>query len=231
MTKAGPAKIPAVGVKPAVPADYPDAFGDEQTVKRALSALRRGPIRFYRDNVIACEGDSADYLFLVVSGVIRSCKTFQNGTRSIVAFYLPGDLFGWTDLKHSLSAEAATDAVVLLLKRSALLSIASRENRVASYLLAATTNELQRAQEHALLMSRSAKCRVATFLSDLWRRLGDAKYLDLPMSHQDIADHLGLTIETLSRTITDMERSGAVKRVSCRRLLVKNQASLALAID
>src|SRR5262245_66671783 len=121
MNKPVPGKMPVVGVKPAVPAYCPDPFGDEQTVNRALSALRRGPIRFYRDNVIACEGDSADYLFLVVSGVVRSCRTFQNGTRSIVAFYLPGDLFGWSDLKHSLSAEAATDAVVLLLKRSALL--------------------------------------------------------------------------------------------------------------
>jgi CRP-like cAMP-binding protein len=61
----------------------------EQTLKSALSALQRGPIRFRRNHVIACEGDSADYVFLVVNGVLRSCKTFQNGNRSVVAFYLP----------------------------------------------------------------------------------------------------------------------------------------------
>jgi len=89
------------------------------------------------------------------------------------------------------------------------------------------TCELARAQEHVLLMSKSAKCRAATFLTDLWVRLGKAQYLDVPMSHQDIADYLGLTIETLSRTITVMERSGLIVRVaSQRRLLLQNHFGL-----
>lgn len=62
----------------------------EQTLKRALSALQRGPIRFRRNHVFACEGDTAEYIFLVVSGVVRSCKTFQNGEPGVVAFYLAG---------------------------------------------------------------------------------------------------------------------------------------------
>jgi hypothetical protein len=81
-------------------------------------------------------------------------------------------------------------------------------------------------QDHILLMSKSAKCRLATFLADLWLRLGNAEYLDVPMSYQDIADHLGLTIETVSRTITDMERSGMVTRVSSRRLLLQKRIAL-----
>jgi len=72
----------------------PKTFADDRTLKPALSALQRGPIHFRRNNVIACEGDTADYIFMVVSGVVRSCKTFRNGTRNVVAFYLPGDLFG-----------------------------------------------------------------------------------------------------------------------------------------
>ena len=180
-------------------------------------------MRFYRDNVIACEGDAAEHIFFVARGVVRSCKIFKHGVRNIVAFYLPGDLFGWTDLQHSLSIEAATDTEVLFLKRNVLLSIASRENRVASFLLASTTNELGRAQDHILLISKSAKCRLATFLTDLWVRLGKAEYLDVPMSYQDIADHVGLTIETVSRTISDMERSKMVTRASTRRLLLQNR--------
>jgi CRP/FNR family nitrogen fixation transcriptional regulator len=93
-------------------------------------------------------------------------------------------------------------------------------------LLRATTNELARAQD-VLLMSKSAKFRTATFLTDLWVRLGKAQYLDVPMSHQDIADYLGLTIETLSRSITDLERSGLISRVpSQRRLLLQNHSGL-----
>ena len=199
---------------------------DQKLVQRTIVALRRGPIRYHRDQVIVCEGDPADYMFLVLDGIVRSCRTFQDGDRSIADFYLPGELFGWTDLNHPLSAEAATNAMVLYLKRSALLAVAARDSRIGSFLLAATTNELRRTQEHALLMSRSARCRVATFLLDLSRRLGTAKYLDLPMSHQDIADHLGLTIETVSRTITELERSELIARLSPRTLVLLNRASL-----
>lgn len=210
-----------------VPLDYPGAFEDEEMVKRALSALRRGPIRFHRNNVIACEGDAADYIFLVVSGIVRTCRMFQNGARSIVAFYLPGDLAGWADAKHSLSVEAATDAMVLFLKRSALLSVATRESPVASFLLAATTNELRRTQEHASLINRNAKSRVTSFLIDLWNRSGKTRDLHLPMSHQDIADHLGLTIETLSRTLTRMERSELITRTSHRTIAIRDRLLIA----
>jgi CRP/FNR family transcriptional regulator, nitrogen fixation regulation protein len=219
-------KAPFVAPKPEKifgTVDFLEALGNDKTLKRTLSALPQVPMRFYRDNVIAHEGDAAEHIFFVARGVVRSCKIFKHGARNIVAFYLPGDLFGWTDLQHSLSIEAATDTEVLFLKRNVLLSIASRESRVASFLLAATTNELGRAQDHILLMSKSAKCRLATFFTDLWLRLGKAEYLDVPMSYQDIADHVGLTIETVSRAITDMERSGMVTRVSTRRLLLQNR--------
>ena len=191
-----------------------------------LSVDNEVEITIRRDQVVVCEGDPADYIFLVVDGVVRSCRTFQSGTRNILGFYFPGELFGSTDQKHVLSVEAASDAMILYLKCSALLSIAARDSRVASFLLAVTTSELRRAQEHALLIGRSAKSRVATFLLDMSRRLGKTKYLDLPMSHQDIADHLGLTIETISRTITELERLQLVARLSPRTLVLLNRPSL-----
>jgi CRP/FNR family transcriptional regulator, nitrogen fixation regulation protein len=208
-------------------AHFAKTFGNNASVQRTLSALQRGPVRFYRDNVIALDEDVADYLLFVVTGVVRSCKICKRGTRSVVSFYLPGDFFGWVDAKLSLSIEAATDTEVLFIKRRGLLSLASGNARIANVLLTATTNELARAQEHVLLMSKSAKCRAATFLTDLWVRLGKAQYLDVPMSHQDIADYLGLTIETFSRSITDLERSGLIARVaSPRRLLLQNHFGL-----
>jgi CRP/FNR family transcriptional regulator, nitrogen fixation regulation protein len=187
--------------------DFLEACRADNTLKRTLSALQRGPFHFYRNNVIAAEGDAGEYIFFVVNGVVRSCKTYENGARNIVAFSLPGDLFGWSDLTQSLSVEAATDTRVLFVKRRGLLSVASREIDVANFLLAVTSSKLARAQEHALLMGKDAKCRVAKFLIDLWTRLGKAKYLDVPMSYQDIADHLGLQNETVSRAIN---RSGTL---------------------
>jgi CRP/FNR family transcriptional regulator, nitrogen fixation regulation protein len=213
-------------------AHFAKVFGDNASLQRSLSALQRGPVRFYRDNVIAFDDDVADYLLFVVAGVVRSCKVCKSGTRSVVSFYLPGEFLGWVDAKLSLSIEAATDAEVLFIKRKGLASLASRDARVANVLLRATTNELARAQEHVLLMNKSAKCRAATFLTDLWVRLGKAQYLDVPMSHQDIADYLGVTIETLSRSITDLERSGLIARVACqRRLLLQNHFGLRRAMN
>ena len=206
--------------------DFLEACGADNTLKRTLSALQRGPVHFYRNNVIAAERDAHEYIFFVVNGVVRSCKMYENGARNIVAFSLPGDLFGWSDLTQSLSIEAATDTQVLFVKRRGLLSVASRDIHVANFLLAATSSKLARAQEHVLLMSKDAKCRVAKFLIDLWTRLGKAKYLDVPMSHQDIADHLGLTIETVSRVITDLERSGLIRRLSPHGLLLQNRFAL-----
>jgi CRP-like cAMP-binding protein len=201
--------------------------GDDQTlVQHSITRFRRGPIRHRRDQLIVCEGDPADYIFLVMDGIVRSCRTLQNGTRNILGFYLPGELFGWANQKHALSVEAATDAMILYHKRSVLLSVAERDSRMSNFLLAETTNELLRAQEHALLIGKSAKSRVATFLLDLSRRLGKTKYLELPMSHQDIADHLGLTIETVSRTITELERSQVIARLSPRTLVLLNRSSL-----
>jgi len=95
-----------------------------QALKNALAALRTGPICFRRNQVIACEGDIADYVFFVVSGVVRSCRTFLNGERSVVAFYLPGDLFGWDNETRPFSIEAASDAMVTLIRRRGLSALA-----------------------------------------------------------------------------------------------------------
>jgi CRP/FNR family nitrogen fixation transcriptional regulator len=93
--------------------------------------------------------------------------------------------------------------------------------------LMAALNELQRAHEHSVLISRDAKCRVASFLINLSKRTTTQTCLDLPMSHQEIADHLGLTIETLSRVITQMENSGLVARGrSPRDLILSNHRAL-----
>jgi CRP/FNR family nitrogen fixation transcriptional regulator len=200
---------------------------EQETVMRSILALRRGPVRYRRNQVIVCEGDPTDYVFLVISGVARSCRTFQNGARSIVAFHMPGELFGWSgDRTHRLSAEAAADALVLFVKRAALLAIGVRDSKVGNFLLTNTVVELRRVQEHSMMIGREAKCRLAAFLIDLSSRTAKGNYVDLPMSHHDIADYLGLTIETVSRTITELERSGLIARVSPRALMLRNRPCL-----
>ena len=193
----------------------------------SILALRRGPVYHQRNKMIFIEGDPTEYIFLLVDGVVRSCRSFIGGRRSIVCFHISGELFGFNgEPTHSLSAEAATNTTVHLLKRRAVLAMADRDPRIGKFLLANTTKELRRLQEHAALISRNAQCRLATFIIDLSVRTGKTQCLDLLMSHQDIADHLGLTIETVSRVITEFERSGFLARASNRTLILKNRTQL-----
>lgn len=211
----------------------PAGDGADARARRSILALRRGPVRFRRNTTVAAEGDSADCIFLVAKGIVRSCKTFVDGGRSIVAFHLPGELFGWTcGGTHLLSAEAATDAVVMFVKRSALLSAAARDTALANFLVENTANELRQTQEHSLLISRDARHRIAAFLTDLSRRTGNSTRLDVPMSCHDIADYLGLTIETVSRTITKLVRCGSIARAGSRRtFILKDPGSLAAMLN
>ena len=221
----------AYKVVPRPRSGFPTPFAlenDRKSAERAVLSVRRGPIRYRRNSTIVCEGDPADYVFMVADGVVRRCKTFQNGTRAIVAFHTSGELFGWTDeLTHSLSIEAATVALVLFFKRNVLRSAAARDHKVANFLLRAATSELRCIQLHSLRINQSAKCRVAGFLLNLSARMGETADVDLPMSHQDVADHLGLSIETVSRTITELERAGLVERASARAISLTNRAALA----
>jgi len=200
---------------------------DDPQAMRSILALRRGPVSHQRNKVIFLEGDPIDYIFFLIEGVVRLCRTFKNGKRSIVNFHVGSELFGFEGGQtHSLCAEAATDARVLVLKYSAVRDLAGRSNRVANFLLTNTARDLRRLREHAVLMSRDAQCRLATFFIDLAVRTGKVQNLDLPMSHQDIADHLGLTIETVSRVITEFERAGWITRVSPRALILRNRTPL-----
>lgn len=200
---------------------------NQQCVRSSILALRRGPIRYHRNKMIVLEGDPTDYVYLVATGVVRSCRTYGDGGRRVVAFHFAGELFGLTGGPiHSLSAEAATDALILFFKRSALLVAANRNRKIANFMLAATTNQLRTAQEHSLLLTRRAECRVAAFLIDLSTRMGQSNHLDMPMSHHDIADHLGMTGETFSRSLSALERSGSIARTSWRKIFLRSRAAL-----
>jgi CRP/FNR family nitrogen fixation transcriptional regulator len=109
--------------------------------------------------------------------------------------------------------------------------MAKRESQIADFLLTTTLTELRRTQKYSLQISRSAKGRVASFLVDLSKRMRTQTCLDLPMSHKDIADHLGMTIETLSRIITQMENSGVIARGLSHDLILNNLQALAQMAD
>jgi len=113
--------------------------------------------------------------------------------------------------------------VVLFFKRSALDAAGASNPKIARYMLVATVNELRRSEEHALTMGRLAAFRVASFLADVSMRMGKPHYLKLPMTLLDIADYLGLKMETVSRTLAALESSGAIVRPSYRTVVLREE--------
>jgi CRP-like cAMP-binding protein len=212
--------------------------------KQPVAALRQAPptgkgrpagaielmgalVPFARNTEIYGENEPADYLYKVVSGTVRTYKVLVDGRRQIGGFYLPGDIFGLeTDDEHAFSAEAITDCKIIVIKRSAVIALAARDNDVARQMWGLTARELQRAQDRILVLIKSAQERVAGFLLEMADRASDGGAVELPMSRQDIADYLGLTIETVSRTLTQLEKTATIELPSSRRILLRNRSAL-----
>jgi CRP-like cAMP-binding protein len=185
-------------------------------------------MQFERNNEIYGEGEPADYVYKVLSGTVRTSKVLSDGRRQIGAFYLPGDIFGLeAGEEHTFCAEALTDASVLVVKRSVVAAEAQKNCHVARELWAATARELAQAQNHVMLLIKSAQERVATFLLEMADRVPCQTGIELPMSRQDIADYLGLTIETVSRTLTQLESKAAIELPRSRHIVLRNRSALA----
>jgi CRP/FNR family transcriptional regulator/CRP/FNR family nitrogen fixation transcriptional regulator len=176
-------------------------------------------VHFSRDQEIYGEGERADEVYKVVHGAVRSFRVLCDGRRQICDFYLPGDLFGVeAGVERRSSAEALTDSMIVVARRSALADEFDG-GASARRLWAMAIGDLQRSQDHVLTLGRRAASeRVASFLVELAARLGDCDGLELPMSRQDIADFLGLTTETVSRTFTQLEGAGLIKVTGCRSI-------------
>ncbi len=199
----------------------------EHTLAGAFEMLG-AVMRFERNVEIYGEEEPAEYLYQVVKGAVRTYKVLQDGRRQIGAFHLPGDVFGLeAGDEHSFSAEAISECTLHVARRSSIVTMAARDSELAADLWARTAEGFRRAQEHMLLLGRkNAEERVASFLLRMSARTTSDQVIELPMSRQDIADYLGLTIETVSRTLTQLENSAAIELPSSRRILVRSRSSL-----
>jgi CRP-like cAMP-binding protein len=181
---------------------------------------------FAKDAEVYGENETADYVYKVLTGTVRVYKILQDGRRQIEAFYFPGDVFGMElGTHHASSAEAVSAATIAVVRRATLLAAVAKDPDVSSRLWAHTAHELELARRHAMLLVKTAQERVASFLIDISNRhSGEA--VELPMSRQDIADYLGLTIETVSRTLTQFQQTSAIELATSRRMILRNRQAL-----
>ena len=182
-----------------------------------------------RDKCIFGEGEIAEYVYQVMRGAVRSYRLLNDGRRQIGAFRLVRDVFGLeSGSSHRLTAEAICETKVRMVKRRSLEAAAKSDVVVACQLWTMTANELRHAEDHMLLLGRkTAAQRVATFLLELDRRISVSGEVALPMTRCDIADYLGLTLETVSRTVTQFHEKGVLTLSGPRHIRLRDRARLA----
>lgn len=201
----------------------------ERPYLRAVDAF--GPIgvrmHFAADEEIYAQEEDADLIYQVLEGVVRTSRLLSDGRRQIGDFYYPGELFGLEAAdKHSYSADALGACTILVAKRSAVRHCGDQRERLEGLIWTATTQELARTQQHLFVLGRRGACeKVASFLMSAAAR-AKSDLTPLAMSRQDIADYLGLTIETVSRTLTQLQSDGLVRFVGYRNFQVVRPAGL-----
>lgn len=186
-------------------------------------------MRFERNEEVFGEQEEADFLYKIVSGAVRTFRVLSDGRRQVVGFHLAGEVFGIErGERHRCSAEAITDCQILLIRSSAVEKAARASAEAAYWLWDLKSVELERLQDQMMLLGRkTAAERVAAFLLEMAGRGASDTVVDLPMSRCDIADYLGLTVETVSRTLTQFQRDGVIAMPSHRHILLRNRDALA----
>jgi CRP/FNR family nitrogen fixation transcriptional regulator len=204
--------------------------GRSETADPMATALQSigAVLKFKRNAAVFNQGDSARHVYKVISGAVRTCRVLMDGRRQIADFYLPGDFFGldWQS-EHGFTAEAIADAVVVSYPRSQLELIAETQIAVQKLLMSLLSKTLSATQNHVVMLGRqTAQERLAWFLLSIMGRSDDDRELELPMSRLDIADYLGLTIETVSRGMSQFKRRQWIAVSGSHKVTLKNVAAL-----
>ena len=184
--------------------------------------------RYEKDSQIYGEDGSADYVYQVASGAVRSYKLLSDGRCQITAFHLPGDVFGMDiGAIRRVAADAIIDTTVRRVKRRSLEQAAATDMFVGRSLWNMARTSLEHAEDHLLLLGRKTAIeRVAAFLLEMDRRLTGTGMLPLPMCRRDIGDYLGLTLETVSRALSQFHDQGILEFSGARHIVLRNRALL-----
>jgi CRP-like cAMP-binding protein len=171
-------------------------------------------VRLHREQEVHAEGDAADYCYRVISGCVRTVRLLEDGRRQVGEFLLTGDMFGLDVIgTHDFAAEVVSDCVVRRYPRRMVEALAESRPALARRVRELALAHLRMAHDRLVLLGRkTASERIASFLIEMDRRMGAGKAvtLELPMCRTDIADHLGLTVETVCRVLAHLKREGMV---------------------
>jgi CRP/FNR family transcriptional regulator len=174
------------------------------------------------------EGDPAGQIFDVVEGVLRVCGVLADGRRAIVGFVYPGDVLGISvQSRYLFTAETVTNVKIRRFSRERFISLVNESPVLRPQLFALLCDEMCAAQDQMMLLGRkSAEERVVSFLLAIHRKSAVGNDIALPMGRLDMADYLGLTIETVSRTMTSLTRRGLIAAAGRHTLTLRRPSAL-----
>src|SRR6266487_4453057 len=201
---------------------------DQFSVIATCAGVIASEFSYRKDEEIYGEGEPSEYVYQVIRGAVRTYKLLNDGRRQVGAFHLPGDVFGLDPgATHRLTAEAIAYTTVRLVKRRSLEAAAGSNVQVAHNLWTMTAGDLRHAEDHMLLLGRKTAIeKVATFLLEMDRRLAVAGMMALPMCRRDIGDYLGLTLETVSRALSQLHTQGVLGFSGARQIVLRNRQRL-----
>ena len=192
-------------------------------------------LRVSRNKTIFNEGDPAEYSYKVVSGTVRLCKHMTDGRRQIAQFLFPGDFFSFADFgEHSFTAEAVTDVVLVSYAQRQVAQLCEERRSVNQRLLTFLSQRICAMQDHLILLGcQAAKGRIASFLLQLSEQTGseEDQLFDVPMSRLDIADYLGLRIETVCRVLSEMKRMRVIDMLDVHQFELLDSDTLQALAD
>ncbi len=189
-------------------------------------------LRLETDRLLFQEGDAADYCYKIISGAVRLLKQMPDGRRHVTNFFLPGSLIGFDlETEHGFAAEAIVETVVRRYPKPSLARIADESPRMLQQMLTLTLRRLASSQQQALSLGcRTAMERLAGFITAQAGKQAEERHPDaqvnLPMSRLDIADYLGLTVETVSRLFTKLRRDGVIALPTAQRVVIRDWNAL-----
>ncbi len=200
--------------------------------REVASALERvgTKLRFARGQTIFNEGDAVISLSKVITGAVRLCKHTAGGRRQIADFVLPEEFFGFVRVgEHMLTAEAISDVVLIAYPVQQVERLGEEMPAIRERLFDFLSERVLAMQDHLVMLGRqTATERVAAFLLLLLERTApdQGSAIELPMSRLDIADYLGLTLETVSRTLADLKHAHVIDLEGPHLALVRDVEAL-----
>lgn len=192
-------------------------------------------LRCHRNEAIFDEHDAATHIYYVAAGCVRLCRHVADGRRHIAEFMFAGGIFGLGEYQeYPYAAEAVNNVTVIAYPRTAVEELEQRDGRIRTELMAHFSVMLASARERLFRSScQSARERTASFILQMWEQdqivYGDR--IDLPMGRQEIADHLGLTIETICRSLASLRAAGLIEIPNAHQIVMKRPDELRAILE